>query len=559
MADRRQVLQNARVGLAKWLMGLALPLVFGLAWLDLRRDQERALAEFTEEQITLAEALADTLQARLPERPSPDHVFDGMSFQRQALMRCLVLDGNRFVELGLTPASGAIDDPALFGEVRALFARMAAGETGAATLSRAAAASLGLDPRMAVAGFAPVRGERWSVAVVASAKRLRDRDRIGQWRLAAATGLAATLVGLFGLIVARQQRRAIELTQALKLSEATAALRERSEKIVENIPIGVCAFDSGGAITSVNPYLAARGLKPGGAVPDEIGALIEEARRTRQVVERVALQLPLGGDEPREIDAYAVPLEHPLPDADCFLVLHDRTDLRLLERRLARAEKLGTIGTLAAGVAHEVGTPLGIISGRAEQALARATDEASKKSLGSILTQVDKVSTTIRQLLDFARVRPVEAGAVAAAAILEVPRALLEHRFRQAKVRLSIDAPTALPPILGDAGQLEQVFVNLLINAVDACSEGGTVSAGVRERGERLRFEIRDNGCGIAPENLPHVVDPFFTTKKRGQGTGLGLSIAADIVKNHGGTLDIESEPGKGTVVAVELPIARLS
>jgi signal transduction histidine kinase len=227
-----------------------------------------------------------------------------------------------------------------------------------------------------------------------------------------------------------------------------------------------------------------------------------------------------------------------------------------LQRSLQRAEKLATIGTLAAGVAHEVGTPLGIISGRAEQALARAQadDEPTKKALTSILAQVDKVSTTIRQLLDFARTRPVEAGPVAPGAILETCRGLLEHRFKQATVSLTVDAAPSLPPVLGDAGQLEQVFVNLLINAADACARGGTVNASVRAHGDKLRFEIQDDGCGILPQNLPQVLDPFFTTKKRGQGTGLGLTIAADIIKNHNGTLDIESEPGKGTKVSVELP-----
>jgi signal transduction histidine kinase len=145
---------------------------------------------------------------------------------------------------------------------------------------------------------------------------------------------------------------------------------------------------------------------------------------------------------------------------------------------------------------------------------------------------------------------------VAAAAILETCRGLLEHRYRQAKVNLSLEIPGSLPPLLGDAGQLEQVFVNLLINAADACEGGGAVRVVVSERDRLIRIEVRDDGCGISPENLPQVLDPFFTTKKRGQGTGLGLSIAFDIVKNHGGTLEIESTPGKGTNVIVELPRA---
>jgi two-component system, NtrC family, sensor histidine kinase HydH len=548
-----QPLQNASRdlgGTAKWLMLLALPLVFGLAWLDLRREEARALTEFTDEQRALAESFAATLRERMDTTRDPKHILAGFAFCNHDLIRCLVSDDQRhFFELGLTRAAGATDDRVLASEVRELLRRMTEGGSGAMTLSRSAAASLGLDPRLAVAGFAPA-ADGWSVAVVASAMRVRDRATTGAWRLAAATGLAGALVGLFGFIVTRQQRRSLELTQALKLAEATAALRERSEKIVENIPIGVSAVDARGEVTAVNPYLSARGLGPEGVMQPEIRALVDEARAGRRTVERSGLQLRLSGSELRDLDVYVVPL----PDGECFVVLHDRTEMRHLERNLARAEKLATIGTLAAGVAHEVGTPLGIISGRAEQALARAGDDGTKKALSSILGQVDKVSTTIRQLLDFARIRPVEPGAVAVGPMLETCRALLEHRFRQRKVSLIIDAPPSLPPIRGDAGQLEQVFVNLMMNAADACGEGGLVGAQVRERGERLRFEIRDDGCGIPAENLSHVLDPFFTTKKRGQGTGLGLTIAADIVKNHGGTLDIESAAGRGTVVSVELP-----
>jgi two-component system sensor histidine kinase HydH len=208
-----------------------------------------------------------------------------------------------------------------------------------------------------------------------------------------------------------------------------------------------------------------------------------------------------------------------------------------------------------------VGTPLGIISGRAEQLLARVPpDEAAepmKKGLTSILAQVDKVSTTIRQLLDFARVRPIEAVAVAHAQLVGSASALLEHRFRQAQVALAVEVPASLPPVWGDGGQLEQVLVNLLMNAVDACASGGRVTVSAAARDGRVVLDVADDGCGIAAEHLPLVLDPFFTTKKRGQGTGLGLTIAADIVKNHRGTLDLESAPGVGTRARVTLPTAK--
>jgi signal transduction histidine kinase len=675
-----RVLKAAMVG--------AVCLVFGLAYVDLLREQQRALDDFTAEQSSLAHALAGTLEARMQdvvgqlsaaaELPDDDRLaaflrqlvqgnpvyreadvvdargrvllavpasaartiddspalrqarehaihesanrlsisgplrrstgtdererlrmfarsadgrtlvflidisrfFDGLSAaQNPAPMRWLILDdGRRWIDFAPTPLPAArwqIDDTRVPADVRRLLDEMASGRDGAAMLDRPAAAALGLEQRRAVAGFAPLHlapDRTWSIAVVASARRVRDRARVSAWRLGASTGVAALLVGLFGLFIGRQQHRARALGEALRIAEATAALRERSEKIVESIPIGVLTLDERMRVVAANPYLSSRGIAGGialpdalaGATPDEramLEVVVAEARKTRRPVMRAGVRLHLDGAEPRDVDVYAIPLERPLPDADCFLVLHDRTEMRLLERSLARAEKLATIGTLAAGVAHEVGTPLGIISGRAEQLLSRVPEgdgaEPTRKALTSILGQVDKVSTTIRQLLDFARVRPVEATNVSPAHILQTAASLLEHRFRQAKVQLTVDAPATVPMIQADAGQLEQVFVNLLINAADACSAGGHVRAVASRRGDRVWLEVVDDGCGIAEEHLPHVLDPFFTTKKRGQGTGLGLSIAADIVKNHGGQLEIASTAQKGTRVSVQLPITK--
>jgi signal transduction histidine kinase len=461
------------------------------------------------------------------------------------------------------------------GDVHTLLGKMADERAGTAQLGREAARSLGLEPRLAIAGFAPVRigdTRTWSLAVVTSAMRVRDRATVSAWRLAVTTGLATLLVAGLGVVFRRHQRRELALAQALRLAEATAALRERSEKIVETIPVGLIAVDGVGRVTSVNPWLAARGASPSASI-DELFArataderarmteIVERARSIREGIVETALSLHFEPGEARSVDVYAVPLERPLPEADCLVVIHDRTEIRRLERDLMRADKLATIGTLAAGVAHEVGTPLGIISGRTEQLLARVEPgnggDATRKALASILGQVDKVSQTIRQLLDFARIRPVAVSEVDAAQTLQTAASLLEHRFRQAKVQLEIDAAPKTPPIAGDPGQLEQVLVNLLINAIDACAPGGHVRATSCARGRDVVLGIVDDGCGIASEHLAAVFDPFFTTKKRGQGTGLGLSIVADIVKNHGGSIHIESELGSGTSVTVTLPIAR--
>ena len=206
-----------------------------------------------------------------------------------------------------------------------------------------------------------------------------------------------------------------------------------------------------------------------------------------------------------------------------------------------RAEKLATIGTLAAGVAHEVGTPLGIISGRAEQLLPKLPggDAGEPLRKGVVVDPraggqgVDHHPPAARL-----RARPPRRrrGGFAGAGAGGAAAALLEHRFRHAKVALVVDAPPSVPPLAADPGQLEQVFVNLMMNACDACASGGQVTVRARQQRRRqVAFEVVDDGGGISPEHLSSVLDPFFTTKKRGQGTGLGLTIAADIVKNHGG------------------------
>ncbi len=495
-----------------------------------------------------------------------DGVFLGASAETSEVpTRWLLVDDAQHV-LSLGPREAP---PA--AAARTLLAAMNAGQEGRVLLSRETAAAFGLGARRAVAGYAPIaRGSSlpWSIVLITSARRVRDRARAGIVRLAAATGVAALLVALFGLALSRQQRRAERLGHALRLAETTASLRERSEKMMEALPMGVLVLDDQHHVTSVNAYLAERGVHAAAslseALPDAtredlaaLEALVEDVQRRHAPSTRSGLSLRLGATQKRDIDAYAIPLLG--APAQCFLVLHDRTELRALERSLQRAEKLATIGTLAAGVAHEIGTPLGIISGRAEQLLARVPagegEEPTRKSVASILTQVDKVGQTIRQLLDFARTRPIETAAVSPATALASAAALLDHRFRKAKVTLHVDAYAA-PAVAADPGQLEQVLVNLLLNACDACAPGGQVWASASDAGERVALEVRDDGHGILADQLAMIFDPFFTTKKRGQGTGLGLSIAADIVKNHGGSIEVDSVVGTGTTMRVLLPKA---
>ena len=229
-----------------------------------------------------------------------------------------------------------------------------------------------------------------------------------------------------------------------------------------------------------------------------------------------------------------------------------------LEDQLVRAEKLATTGVLAAGIAHEIGTPLGIIRGRAELLLAEPEGPALGPGLRGIIDQIDQISGTIGQVLDFSRVQPVSLEPVRPEEMVLATTTLLEHRFRRQRVVLETAVEADLPPAAANPAQLQQILVNLLMNACDACASGDRISIAVSWDPERLRLRwvVRDTGHGIEPENLRAVFDPFFTTKKRGEGTGLGLSVAASIARNHQAEISLASEPGRGTSVTLLWPIA---
>ncbi|HVZ73341.1 MAG TPA: HAMP domain-containing sensor histidine kinase [Polyangia bacterium] len=231
-----------------------------------------------------------------------------------------------------------------------------------------------------------------------------------------------------------------------------------------------------------------------------------------------------------------------------------------LQRQLVRAEKLVTVGVLSAGIAHEIGTPLAVVRGRAEHMLERPTESRDEEDLRAIVGEIDRVSSTIRQVLEFSREQPATVGRTDPRAAVARALELLEWRLAARRVLVDVDVPAELPPLAAAADQFEQVLVNLLMNACDASRSGSGVRVTARRDGihpHSLRFEVVDRGGGIPPHHLNAVFDPYFTTKKRGEGTGLGLAIVAQIVRSHRGEVAIRSAIGVGTAVVVIWPIAR--
>jgi two-component system NtrC family sensor kinase len=235
-------------------------------------------------------------------------------------------------------------------------------------------------------------------------------------------------------------------------------------------------------------------------------------------------------------------------------------ELRRTQDTLVQSAKLAAIGELAASVAHEINNPLMVILGNGGLLLRDAADGSPEHGqLTSIVTEANRAGRIVRSLLDFARRREPKREPVSLHELLERVLELLRTKLRHAGVEVERVFDADLPAILADRDQLTQVFLNLVTNAVDAMPGGGAIAletrAGQDDDGRAvITVSVSDAGSGIAPEHLARIFEPFYTTKPEGHGTGLGLSVSLGIVRMHGGTIDVESKPDRGTTMRVTLP-----
>jgi len=241
-----------------------------------------------------------------------------------------------------------------------------------------------------------------------------------------------------------------------------------------------------------------------------------------------------------------------------LIIFDDITDRSELERKLMEADKLSSIGLLAAGVAHEVNTPLAVISTYA-QMLARqvSQDDQKSKILDKIASQTFRASEIVNSLLNFSRTSKTEFGDVDLNGIINETIALLEHQLEKNGVAVECALDESLPAIQGNSGKLQQVFLNLFLNARDAMDSGGVLRVRTSASNGSALVDVADNGKGIPADTLGRIYDPFFTTKVANKGTGLGLSVTYGIVREHGGTIEVESLPGAGTCFHLDFPVVR--
>jgi PAS domain S-box-containing protein len=233
----------------------------------------------------------------------------------------------------------------------------------------------------------------------------------------------------------------------------------------------------------------------------------------------------------------------------------DVTQVRNLEEQLRKTERLAELGTLASGMAHEIGTPMNVILGRAELLMRKTTDESAKRGLETIVSQVERITKIMNQLLSFARKRPVERRALDLSVVIKDILEVVQERMKLNNIQTQINIAPSVPEVFADPDQMSQVLLNLILNACQAMPDGGTIQIGLQSRYPNLELTIADSGDGIPKDNVSRLFDPFFTTKPVGEGTGLGLTVVHGIIQEHDGSITVESEPGKGATFHIFLPI----
>jgi PAS domain S-box-containing protein len=345
-------------------------------------------------------------------------------------------------------------------------------------------------------------------------------------------------------------------------------LKDFSENIVESLRIGVLTADLEDRIESWNPQLEellgvtradAVGRRLAEVLPRGLAEEVAARAESEHVSGIYKFHLNTQKGQHVVVNASIAPLMGKTGERLGRLVLLDDITQRVtLEEQLVQNEKLTSLGLLAAGVAHEVNTPLAVISNYI-QMLAKQIppDDPRQKTIERIVKQTFRASEIVNNLLNFSRTGAAELHEVDLNSVLEETLTLVQHPFKTAQVTVIKNYKDQLPPVLGSTTRLQQVFLNLLMNARDAMPGGGMLEVRTMAHNGSVEVELTDNGGGIPAEQLHKIFDPFFTTKGAGRGTGLGLSVSYGIIKEHAGKVDVKSTPGKGTSFRLEFPAAR--
>jgi len=346
------------------------------------------------------------------------------------------------------------------------------------------------------------------------------------------------------------------------------ALKEFSESIVESINAGVLACNLEQRVESWNSAMEqlygldraqAVGRALGEIFPPELIAELTPAPEARQAFSLYKFRLRTADRRQLIVNVSLTPLVG--RDGDVIgrlLIVNDLTERVSLEDQLVQAEKLSSIGLLAAGVAHEVNTPLAVITSQAQMLMRQLpVEDPQSRTLDKIIRQAFRASEIVNSLLKFSRLSSSEYNDLDLNKVIQETLSFLEPMLRASKIVLNLQLTPDLGPVYGNAGRLQQVFMNLIVNARDAMPFGGELTLATEAENSTVRVEVGDNGVGIPADHLQKIFDPFFTTKSTSRGTGLGLAVSYGIIREHSGKVQVESQVGKGTTFRLEFPVAR--
>jgi two-component system, NtrC family, sensor kinase len=394
-----------------------------------------------------------------------------------------------------------------------------------------------------------------------------SRTETGDFLSSEDVELLVTLSGYVGIAVDNSM---LYRSLARKADEYER-LKEFSENIVESINVGILAADLEDRVESWNSQIekltgiaraSAVGRKLRDLLPADLYDEIEGVSGEAGVhnIYKFVLR-PNAGERDATLNIAVAPLVSREGDRIGRLIIFDDiTDRSELEKKLVQADKLSSIGLLAAGVAHEVNTPLAVISTYAQMLAKQISGDVQKAPLlEKIARQTFRASEIVNSLLNFSRTSPTEFVPVELNKVIRETLTLLEHQFSKTGVEVKLALDETLPKIKGNPGKLQQVFLNLFLNARDAMESGGVLALTTSSADGLVRVTVADSGAGIVKENLERIFDPFFTTKMAKKGTGLGLSVSYGIVREHSGDIEVHSEPGAGTRFQLSFPESEIT
>ena len=409
----------------------------------------------------------------------------------------------------------------------------------------------GMNERFEVSSFSPIIFVGMDMATIEAAIESDTRHTV-------VMGIILLLIGFAGIAL-------LFLAQSYRAARMSLSrIKAFSDNLVENMPIGLIAIDNNQNVTSLNHVagdILSRsaseviGKHAARTVPEELLELLDNLDTEKGVVEKeIDCTVREGRVIPLEVSATMLNDENHV-FLGYVLLFKDLSEVRSLRKEIARSQRLASVGRLAAGVSHEIRNPLSSIKGFATYFKERYHDIPENQQISTLMIQeVDRLNRVVGQLHEFARPITISKKPTNLRTLLENSLKMIERQTLEAGIKIQTRFDTDIGDVRVDADRINQVFLNLYLNAIESMKNGGSLNVWLLKNEEKngIEIRVRDTGAGISPEDLAHIFDPYFTTKA--SGTGLGLAIVHNIIEAHKGEIKVNSMLEQGTTITILLP-----